>query len=302
MTAGAPTSARVAFATDRDNAALCPDDRLLADAFEASGIKVAPEIWDEPSVRWRSYAAVVIRSTWDYFDKFNAYWVWLSRLEREGVRLLNPPSVVRENIDKRYLRRLAAAGVPVVPTIWVEGTSHTKAELATLVRALAWDEVVVKPAVAAGATRTARARRDALATDPTPLAEALRDGAALIQPFLPEIVQDGEWSLLYFDGEFSHAVVKTPKSGDYRVQWRHGGGQRIETPPPDVQRQAREILRHVDKGGGNCLYARVDGVVRDGKFLLMELELTEPYLFLAEGGPEATQRFVQACRALVPGL
>lgn len=295
-------SRHIAFATDRETAALCPDDRLLADAFEAASIKVTPEIWDEPSVRWRQYAAVVIRSTWDYFDKYNAYWVWLSRLEREGVKLLNPPAVVRENIDKRYLRRLGQAGVAVVPTIWVEGTSHTKAELSTLVRALAWDEIVVKPAIAAGATRTSRAKRDALAQDPTPLAEALRDGAALIQPFLPEIARDGEWSLLFFNGKFSHAVVKLPAAGDYRVQWRHGGSQRLATPPAEIQKQAREVLLQVEKPHGACLYARVDGVVRDGKFLLMELELTEPYLFLKEGGAEACQRFILAARELVPGL
>jgi glutathione synthase/RimK-type ligase-like ATP-grasp enzyme len=292
----------IAFATDKETAALCDDDKLLANAFAAAGITVTPEIWDNPAARWRQYDAVVIRSTWDYFDKYNAFGVWLDRLQRDGVRLLNPPAVVRENIDKRYLQRLAKAGVSVVPTMWVEGNTHTRDELVALARALKWDEVVVKPAIAAGAIRTNRVKTSSLIEDPAPLAEALRDGAALIQPFMPEVVRDGEWSLLYFNGTFSHAVIKKPKAGDYRVQWRHGGGQQLATPPLTVQNQAKAVLAHVSTRDGDCLYARVDGIVRGGTFLLMELELTEPYLFIKEGGDAAAKAFVAACRQMVPGL
>jgi hypothetical protein len=274
----------IVLATCREYPDLHPDDHRLRQALRARGVDVRVALWDaiEPDGSPEA-PAVLLRSTWDYYDRIEAFRAWVARCGNAGMRLMNPPEVVLANLDKRYLRDLARAGVPILPTAWVEG-ARTTAQLVDVAGSLAWNDVVVKPAVGAGASRTTRTTRTALQRDPAPLAAALACGAAMVQPFATEIAATGEWSLLYFGGAFSHAVLKTPAAGDYRVQWRHGGGHRQAEMPPGMREQGDRIVARLPEA---CAYARVDGVWRDGQLVLMELELTEPYLFLAEHEPAA---------------
>ena len=274
----------ILLATCREYPDLHPDDHRLRDALRARGAEVRVALWDaiEPSGATDA-PAVLLRSTWDYYDRIEAFRAWVGRCGNVGAPLMNPPAVVLANLDKRYLRDLERAGVPILPTVWVEG-ARTKAQLADVASSLAWEDVVVKPVVGAGAARTTQTTRAALQRDPAALAAALTCGAAMVQPFAPEIAAAGEWSLLYFGGSFSHAVLKTPAAGDYRVQWRHGGGHRRAEAPAAMREQADRIVAQLPKA---CVYARVDGVWREGRLVLMELELTEPYLFLAEDTPAA---------------
>ena len=285
--------APIAIATCREYPTLSEDDRFLLARLRAAGIAAEPVVWDAPT-DWERHQAVLLRSTWDYFERPATFLAWLDDLERRGIRCFNPAALVRWNLDKRYLRELAARGVATVPTLWIDGDAgRTPEDVASRVRECGWSDVVVKPAVSAGADRTRRLR----AQDTGSVARHAREigpaATLLVQPFLPEVLEQGETSVLFFGGTFSHAVVKRPRAGDFRVQWAHGGTHERVRPTPAVVEQARAALAAAPSPG---LYARVDGVLREGRFVLMELEQIEPYLFLDED-PSPADRLVTALRA-----
>ncbi|HST57997.1 MAG TPA: hypothetical protein VLK84_04905, partial [Longimicrobium sp.] len=185
----------LALVTYAAHPALQPDDVLLADALRRAGATAAPVVWNDPAVRWDAYDGIVLRSTWDYFLVPAEFDAWLAQRERGPVPLLNPPSVVRWNADKRYLRELAARGVGIVPTRFVE-PGDGAATLAEILEAEGWDAAVAKPAVSAGSHETWRTRRAAAAGDQARFAALVAGAAVLVQPFVREIEEDGEWSFL----------------------------------------------------------------------------------------------------------
>lgn len=290
---------------------LWADDHALFPALAAVGLRGEPRVWDAVPAGTAA-APGLIRSTWDYYLNLPAFLDFLAAREAEGAAgpLFNPPAVVRWNLDKRYLLELAALGVPIVPTTLAPRL--TEEVLAALWRD--YGELVVKPTVSAGSWRTERlppgtapagavvghgkgARPGQGIVDPEP-------EAYLIQPFLPHIA-DGEWSLVFFDGAFSHAVRKIPQRGDFRVQEQYGGqtvaAATAELPSGLIDQAAAALaaLRAVPAlsavSATPPLYARVDGVLDGGRLLLMEIELIEPalYLRLCEG---AADRLCQALR------
>lgn len=295
-----PSPRRVAFVTDRRHAGLTHDDHLAVAPLAARGLQVVPAVWDDPAVRWDDFAAIVLRSPWDYFEHADRFAAWIAGLHAvaaRGVRVCNAPALLEWNLDKRYLRELAARGIRVPDTLWLDaGTPASEARLGALMDAHGWDACVVKPVVSAGAYFTTLvARPDADAEQPA--LDALRARQpVMVQRFLPVVTEEGEWSLLFFGGRFSHAVRKLPTRGDFRVQEQYGGTATLETPAPWVLHEARAVLAalppHV--AATPPLYARVDGVVQaDGHFLLMELEALEPSLFL-RCDREAPGRFAAA--------
>ena len=286
---------RIAFITSAAWADLSPDDRLAAAELTRRGTEVQPAVWNDPGVDWSAFDQAILRSCWDYHRRLPEFLGWLDHMEQTGVPLWNPPALVRFNADKAYLGDLSAAGVPVVPTLRLE--RGASADLATILEERGWDEAVVKPAVSASAFRTRRARREEAGAVQPELAEMLTGSAVLIQPFLPEIQTRGEWSFLYFGGVFSHAVLKRPGEGDFRVQQELGGSAVPETPDPGLLAQARAVIERIP---GPWLYARVDGIELEEGFTLMELELIEPWLFLA-CHPEAPGRFADAVLGLQKG-
>lgn len=275
-------------------------EQLVPPALDRLGLGYRIVSWTDASVDWGSFEAVVIRTTWDYFERYPEFRAWLDRLEKAGAKVLNPVATIRMNCDKTYLRDLERLGVATVPTCWIAPRTPS-AEVQRQLAALTWPEVVIKPSVSGGAFRTERLSLEDLRARPEPLAEILAESHALVQPFLPEIASAGEWSFLYFGGEFSHSVLKLPKVGDYRVQMTHGGRHTLTVAPAELRRQADEILRlcrGLPGGEGKQLYARVDGVALEGRFVVVEIELIEPYLFLDED-PPAADRFAAALRRLL---
>lgn len=240
----------IALVTWRGLPELAADDRLLRDALARRGARVDAVVWDDPDVDWRQYAAIVVRSTWDYHKRVDEFRAWLDRME--GLPLWNPPALLRRNIHKSYLLELQEQGIEIVPTIFMQGGA------------------VVKPAISATAYQT-----------------MLLDYDLLIQPFVPEIL-DGELSFVFLGRAFSHVVRKRPRAGDYRVQSDFGGTAERVAVAPELVAQAERIAATL---GEEWLYARIDCVVRDGRLLLMELEATEPSLFLDEVSAE---RFADA--------
>lgn len=266
---------RIALVTWAGLPELARDDRLLRDELVRAGDDVSAAVWDDPTVRWETFDAIVLRSTWDYHHRVGEFRAWLARLG--DAPLWNPRAVVEGNLHKRYLLDLPDS----VPSVLLQPGDSIAAVLAER----GWRRAVVKPAVSATAFRTSVIGEGAAAP-------GIATEEVLVQPFVDEVVQDGEWSLIFL-GEFSHAVLKRPAAGDFRVQSDFGGSAVVAGPEPHIIEQARAIVARIRSP---WLYARVDGVVRDGRLLLMELELTEPSLFL-DRHPLAPQRFAAAIHA-----
>lgn len=281
----------VALITCAAHPGLSPDDRLLLPALAAAGFEAAPRLWDSPGEPWESHAAVVVRSCWDYHLRAEEFHAWLDHLELTGARVFNPVPILRWNADKHYLRDLEAAGLEVVPTAWVG--EEPGATLARLVEERDWRQVVVKPAVSATAYETWRVGPVVTPEDERRFHRLTRQRAVMVQPYL-ESIEQGELSLVFFAGRFSHAVLKRPRSGDFRVQADFGGTVERLLPAPALVEQARRALAAAP---GPSLYARVDGCLVDGRLRLMELELIEPALYLAQDDA-APEQFAEALRGV----
>jgi len=267
---------RIALATYEHAAQLAPDDQGLIPALESLGLDAEAVVWSNKGAPWESFDAVVIRSCWDYHLNVGAFRQWLERLESSRRRVMNSPAIVRWNADKRYLLDLAWRGIATIPTMVVP-RGRSGADVATLVRAEGWSRFVIKPTVSASGYETY-----ALDAPLDDAARALVDrvtstGDALVQPFAEEVPSHGEYSFTFIDGAFSHATIKRARGGEFRVQTEHGGTVDAVDVSPSLVAQAARVLAVLPEVP---LYARVDGIVRGDAFLLMELELIEPHLFL----------------------
>jgi glutathione synthase/RimK-type ligase-like ATP-grasp enzyme len=276
--------ARVGFVTSEELRGLTPDDRSVVPVLAARGIEVVPVVWTEPLPP--KLDALVLRSTWDYHLRLPEFLAWVDAAEASRIPLLNLPSTIRWNVDKKYLLEVEARGVPIVPTRHAARGSGV--ELPSLLRDAGWTEAVVKPSVSGGAFGTWRAGGGE--ADAGRFARQLEAMDCLVQPFVPELVSEGEWSLLFFGDRYSHAVLKRPERGDFRVQGEFGG---VAAPAEASLGIVEAASRALEASGQDTLYARVDGVVRGGRLEVMELELVEPSLFL-EPSPGAAGRFADA--------
>lgn len=269
------------------------DDRLVTQALAACGVESERVSWSRPDVEWSSYDAAVLRTTWDYFDRFPEFSRWLTHVA-DHTRLLNPPALVRWNVDKHYLRDLQTHGVHTVPTVFVE--RHDPTPLAELLRTHGLDEAVLKPAVSGAARHTYRVSPSTAADHEAILAERLREEAMLLQPFQHAIVEHGETTLVVIDGRVTHALRKVAKPGDFRVQDDHGGTVHPHEPTPDEVAFAEQAIAACDP---TPLYGRVDMVrTGDGRLAVMELELVEPELWFRRQ-PAAAQRLAEAIARLL---
>lgn len=260
-----------------------PDETLLLDALRERGVRARMAAWHDEAERWDEPAATLIRSTWDYIHRPDAFLGWAERAARSGP-LWNALEVVRGNVHKRYLVDLARHGVATVPTRLVE--RGERVDLGRELGARGWDEVVIKPAIGAASFRARRFARGELALAREHLAELAADRGALVQPFLRSVEGHGERALVWIDGAFTHAVRKTPR-------WS-GGEEAVSEAlelEPDERALGELALGSLSR---DLLYARVD-IARDerGRPLVMELELVEPSLYLAHD-PQAATRLADA--------
>lgn len=266
------------------------EDRLVMDALARRGVEARHVPWTAPLSAWDGAALCVIRSVWDYTQRPHDFLAWTRAVEAR-VPTWNPPALVRWNAHKAYLFELERRGVRLPPTLRVPrgGT----ADLAPLLRQ--HGGLVVKPIVDVGALGATRVLHEAdLPAAQAHLAGLVARDDALVQPYLRSIEQEGELSMLFFDGAFSHAARKTPKPGDYRVQAGWGGRAAPAEPTPAETDLARRVLHALPHP---TLHARVDVVKdADGRPVLMELEVIEPHLFLAES-PGAVDRYADAILA-----
>jgi glutathione synthase/RimK-type ligase-like ATP-grasp enzyme len=280
-------SAPIALATSAEYPRLTDDDQRLLRALVAHGVAAEPATWNDPVVDWRRYGLVVVRSTWDYHHDPAAFRHWILSLDLASVALANPSAILRWNLDKIYLRELEARGVPIVPTEWI--APDTSRSLREIVQARGWERVVVKPLVAASAHGVWRSDAPCTDSDEERFRASHAKHAVMVQPFVDAVCAEGEWSLMFIEGRYSHAVLKRPGVGDYRVQSHLGGRVSAAQPDASTIESAERVMRALPFDAQDCLYARVDGVRDAGVFRLMELELVEPALFFAHS-PEGADR------------
>lgn len=260
-----------------------PDAAPLSAALDAAGISHRLAAWDDPTVDWAASPVTALRSTWNYYRDPEGFRRWLAATA--GVtRLLNPEPLIQWNLHKGYLPELAAAGVPVIPTVSLRRGEVL--DLQALAGAHGWPEIVIKPAISAGSHETHFGP-----------AEDLRDTAArlmaevdtLIQPFMPSVNTYGERSLIWIEGQLTHSVLKAPRFA--------GQAESVTGPHPIDERDlavATQALAGIPAHLPRPRYARVD-LIRDAdeQPMLAELELIEPSLFFDLGGAAALTRYIE---------
>jgi glutathione synthase/RimK-type ligase-like ATP-grasp enzyme len=261
------------------HAELPVDDRLLLAELRRSGLAADVAVWDDPGVDWSGAGLTVIRAVLDYHHRLDEFLAWARRVDGQ-TRLVNPLSLITWNSHKGYLRDLAGTGIPVIPTAWV--SSSEGASPARIAEAHGWAEMIIKPAVSSSADHTVRIGADRAQEGERHLAELLRRGDVLIQPYLPELTRDGEISLIWFGGVFSHAVRRP--AGLYATTADLLTGRLLEPTEEQYALAARvhDLVRPVPT------YARVDLVATAAGLMVIELELIEPALYFRRWAPAAS--------------
>ena len=243
---------------------------IFGPAFEARGYQLEEIAWDAADVDWERFDAAIVGTTWDYAKQPGRF---LETLKAIGSRipLANPPALIEWNLSKRYLAELAERKVPSIPTLWVDCLASLTPD--DIRAGIASEQIVIKPVIGAGGVNQFKGALGALPPPDHPLWQQ----RVMIQPFMASIAEEGELSLIFFDGVFSHAVRKTPARSDYRVQSAFDGEEHAFEPAEKDLASARRVI---DALPAPALYARVDLVRRpDGELALMECELIEPYLY-----------------------
>jgi len=268
------------------------DENLeLLHFLKQKGLSIELVFWDDPNIDWKVYDLVVLKSPWNYHEAIEKFHQWLTCLQEMSIKVCNPIDLMKWNSDKHYLKEIEKAGLPVIPSFFFEKGSQIDLNLSYF---KLWDtpKLVLKPCISAGAKNTLILHSENLHHHLATINHLLREADYLIQPF-EETVGHGEWSFIFFNQQFSHAVLKIPKSGDFRVQHHFGGTIHSLSVKPAYLKQVEKYVHQFAKGS---LYARVDGLIKNDQFYLMELELIEPYLFL-QSKQDRMERYYQALKA-----
>lgn len=275
---------KIALATCYEVPNLFKTEQRLVPYLKEKGLEVETPIWNSRSVDWGQYDAVFIRNTWDYHTQVRAFTQWLLQLEIKNITVFNPIDILLKNVHKFYLKDLSRKGIDIVPTEFV--MAKDSYDFDSIFQKFNTDKIIIKPAKSAGAYHTTLwdvAEKEGAKAE---FQKLNNTHDLLIQPFQKEIVENGEWSLMFCNNEYSHAVIKHSKQGDFRVQEEFGGKYTLTTPPEWVIENGKKAIGAF--AHQEVPYARVDGVISNDKFLLMELELIEPEMFLLEEQHVAT--------------
>jgi glutathione synthase/RimK-type ligase-like ATP-grasp enzyme len=284
---------KIALVTHKEEPKLEDGERCLFAELIRRGYKPHETPWDEESVDWKKFDTVVLRASWNYHEKVGEFRDWLRRLKSRGINFWNPVEVVSWNIDKHYLRSFERKGITIIPTAFInQGQEY---DLRQVIEKLRCDDVIIKPTIGASAWNVGKFSKNDLSSAQQFAGQILSFGDVMVQKFMPQITDEGEYSFMFFDKRFSHAALKKPAGGDFRTQPHFGGSEGVAFPDKNLIEQAQRV---VDVVGSPLLYARVDGINDGGILRLMELELAEPYLFF-ELDKDASERFIEAMEKLV---
>ena len=263
-------------------------DQMLFEPLKTVGWLAEEVSWRKPDVDWNNYDAVVIRTTWDYQDDVEGFMACLQRIEASSAQLQNSLKIVEWNISKSYLKDLQNQGINIVPTLWFD--SFSLSEIQAGFDYFDSPQLVIKPLISANADHTYSLTPESLVQQADDLKAIFASREFMLQPFLNGIVDEGEYSLFYFAGHYSHSILKQPESGDFRVQEEHGGRLSSIQPCEDMLTTARHSLAALPE---DVLYARIDLVRHKKEFVVIEIELIEPSLYFNMDA-DSPQRFVDA--------
>lgn len=282
----------IAIATCSSIPNLLGSDQEIMQLLKAKGIDAEAKIWDDECIEWSEYDVVLIRTVWGYHLKYEHFISWLKKLEDIGVKVLNSINILKENVHKFYLQRMEAAGIEIIPSFFIN--RGTDLEF-TNIQNLGWEKAVIKPAVSASSHNTELFDPMNAESVRGEFAQLVKTSDFLIQKFIPEIQSFGELSIIFFNREYSHTVLKTAEENEFRVQSEFGGMTERYYPSSSVIESAQKVLNQFE---GNLLYARIDGVLIEDKFVLMEAEMVEPDLFF-KYKPDSNKVFVSAMMDLL---
>jgi len=285
---------RCAYLTMEDTAGWAIDSDLSFAPMRSLGWTIDMVPWKSAGIDWDQYDAVYICTPWDYPDDPDAFLALLETIDKSSAVLVNDISLVRWTIPKTYLRDLESRGAAIVPSLWYD--SFDAAMLPGFFDMHATDRIIIKPVVSTNAHNTFLLDKNIPVEIITQLEKIFANRAFVVQPFIENVQGEGEFSLFFFASEFSHAILKTPKGGDFRVQEEHGARIVATEPGDELLATALHVLGLVEP---MPVYARCDFIRdSDGRFLLMELEVIEPSLYLRMAS-EAPMRFARAFDAYV---
>lgn len=266
---------KIGFITCQEFPHLTSDDRLLFPLFKAAGIEIVPVIWDQPT-DYNEFDLLVFRSAWDYHNKTTSFFAWLQELKQIKTPIANPIAIIEQNYDKYYLKDIYDKGFSIIPTLFFE---HVKAiNLAKIMEEMNWQKGVIKPTISMSAYHTYSFDQSNYKEIQRQLTKFYGTTKVMVQKFAPEITSIGEWSLVFFDKKYAMTALKKPKKGDFRVQSELGGTMTFPEPPTNIIAQAEAILNSYE---ADILYARMDGIIHNGQFQLMEAELIDPELYFS---------------------
>lgn len=271
-------------------------DHLIEPHLLARGWQTSTVSWRKKNVDWSQYDVVLIRTPWDYQEDAEAFLAVLTEIELSTARLENSFEMVKWNIDKIYLQQLEQQGVPLVPTIWqarLGNNTINQAQLDDWFCKTGADQIVLKPRISANSDNTHWLKKKNNNIDFDQLNTAFCDRDFMVQPFVSAVTEEGEYSLFYFNGEYSHAILKTPKEEDFRVQEEHGGRLKLITPEAKLITSAEQCMLGIKQTHEMPLYARLDLIRFNDEFVLMEAEMIEPSLYF-NMDPDSAERFAEA--------
>ena len=269
------------------------EDDLVKKALEKEGLKVTRLSWDDPDFNWSDTTYILFRTTWDYFDRFTEFSAWLKKVSQQ-TKLINSEAIIRWNLDKHYLLDLQNKGVHICESYFIEkGETASLQEIATKYN---FKNFVLKPCISGGGRHTYKITSETIAAHETSFKKLIAEEAYIVQPFQKNIVEKGEISLIIINGEFTHAVLKIAKPGDFRVQDDFGGTVHDYTPTSEEIAFAEKAIKACNE---LPLYARVDIFTdNDNKLAIAELELIEPELWF-RNHPEAAIKLSQPIKQLI---
>jgi len=250
-------------------------DDLLIEPFNLRGWDCMFVPWDSRLVDWDDFDAVIIRSTWDYQQKEELFLKTLVKISKSNAKLYNPLSVVKWNINKNYLKDLEEKNIAIVPTKFFDIFDYKSIKKCFL--SFETNKLIIKPSISANADDTFILEESSIDDNRVLLSNTFKNKEYLVQPFIDNIIIEGEYSLIFFGDILSHVLLKTPEAGDFRVQEEHGGFlQSINLPENSLVDFGLKVIKNLPMP---CLYSRIDVVRNNDQFLLMEVELIEPSLY-----------------------
>ncbi|MBV1910815.1 MAG: hypothetical protein KUG78_16065 [Kangiellaceae bacterium] len=263
-------------------------DSLLHKPLKELGWQAHDISWKDSVINWDEFDAVIIRSPWDYQEYCEEFLAVLDKIEKSSALLMNNIDLVRWNINKKYLAALQQKGITLVPTLWSNNLESNDLENAFV--HFETTMLIVKPCISAGAYDTFKLNKEQAADQNSELMELFFNRDFMIQPFVENIVKEGEFSLFYFNHQFSHCIIKKPKKNDFRVQEEYGGQLTLVEPETKLLAAAEKVI---DALPYPAMFARFDFVRIDDEFAIMEAELIEPSLYF-NMDDQSAERFSKA--------